>query len=196
MFASRRRWVPSPTPASTSTKSRCGRWSIRQRSCRWNIRQRSCPWNIRQRSCPWSRPPCNEGVPMEADAGPCAYAVLANLMGLAGVVLLAFPAWYVAHYALLSARLAGKRDTLGKGLDTIAENTQKELATLRDAWGMGKFAALVLGTLAAGGSYLLSLVGSFACPGRSEEHTSELQSLMRISYAVFCLKKKKTKLNR
>src|SRR3546814_7558595 len=31
----------------------------------------------------------------------------------------------------------------------------------------------------------------FAQPGRSEEHTSELQSLMRISYAVFCLKKKK-----
>src|SRR3546814_10750160 len=28
--------------------------------------------------------------------------------------------------------------------------------------------------------------------GRSEEHTSELQSLMRISYAVFCLKKKRT----
>src|SRR3546814_9806334 len=28
-------------------------------------------------------------------------------------------------------------------------------------------------------------------PSRSEEHTSELQSLMRISYAVFCLKKKK-----
>src|SRR3546814_2945461 len=28
---------------------------------------------------------------------------------------------------------------------------------------------------------------------RSEEHTSELQSLMRISYAVFCLKKKRTK---
>src|SRR3546814_12700468 len=31
---------------------------------------------------------------------------------------------------------------------------------------------------------------------RSEEHTSELQSLMRISYAVFCLKKKKTYTNR
>src|SRR3546814_9682200 len=30
-------------------------------------------------------------------------------------------------------------------------------------------------------------------PWRSEEHTSELQSLMRISYAVFCLKKKKHK---
>src|SRR3546814_9753281 len=34
-----------------------------------------------------------------------------------------------------------------------------------------------------------SYAGAFA---RSEEHTSELQSLMRISYAVFCLKKKKT----
>src|SRR3546814_6105883 len=31
--------------------------------------------------------------------------------------------------------------------------------------------------------------------GRSEEHTSELQSLMRISYAVFCLKKKKKTTN-
>src|SRR3546814_1041777 len=33
-------------------------------------------------------------------------------------------------------------------------------------------------------------------PPRSEEHTSELQSLMRISYAVFCLKKKKKKKNK
>src|SRR3546814_8151537 len=32
----------------------------------------------------------------------------------------------------------------------------------------------------------------FRVPRRSEEHTSELQSLMRTSYAVFCLKKKKT----
>src|SRR3546814_4840029 len=30
----------------------------------------------------------------------------------------------------------------------------------------------------------------YSTPNRSEEHTSELQSLMRISYAVFCLKKK------
>src|SRR3546814_4647152 len=38
---------------------------------------------------------------------------------------------------------------------------------------------------------LIACVGG----GRSEEHTSELQSLMRISYAVFCLKKKKTHIN-
>src|SRR3546814_10769613 len=36
-------------------------------------------------------------------------------------------------------------------------------------------------------------VATVGLPVRSEEHTSELQSLMRISYAVFCLKKKKTK---
>src|SRR3546814_4634047 len=35
------------------------------------------------------------------------------------------------------------------------------------------------------------LVRNGLLPPRSEEHTSELQSLMRISYAVFCLKKKK-----
>src|SRR3546814_8190791 len=36
-------------------------------------------------------------------------------------------------------------------------------------------------------------VSGSRCVHRSEEHTSELQSLMRISYAVFCLKKKKNK---
>src|SRR3546814_9695756 len=38
---------------------------------------------------------------------------------------------------------------------------------------------------------VLAVHGDLAGARRSEEHTSELQSLMRISYAVFCLKKKK-----
>src|SRR3546814_8466015 len=38
-----------------------------------------------------------------------------------------------------------------------------------------------------------ALEAHFRESGRSEEHTSELQSLMRISYAVFCLKKKNKK---
>src|SRR3546814_10796118 len=42
---------------------------------------------------------------------------------------------------------------------------------------------LIIGTMLMGGAALLF---------RSEEHTSELQSLMRISYAVFCLKNKTT----
>src|SRR3546814_1488609 len=40
-------------------------------------------------------------------------------------------------------------------------------------------------------SSLVGQAGLFASAVRSEEHTSELQSLMRISYAVFCLKKNK-----
>src|SRR3546814_3563229 len=46
--------------------------------------------------------------------------------------------------------------------------------------------------LAAGNGAALELSDRDGA-GRSEEHTSELQSLMRISYAVFCLKKKKHK---
>src|SRR3546814_3332542 len=42
---------------------------------------------------------------------------------------------------------------------------------------------------------LASLAPGASPQDRSEEHTSELQSLMRISYAVFCLKKKKTHTN-
>src|SRR3546814_3560439 len=38
----------------------------------------------------------------------------------------------------------------------------------------------------------IPLIGDAMAAFRSEEHTSELQSLMRISYAVFCLKKKNT----
>src|SRR3546814_8134057 len=42
-----------------------------------------------------------------------------------------------------------------------------------------------------GRAVLFALGEPFEIAGRSEEHTSELQSLMRLSYAVFCLKKKK-----
>src|SRR3546814_1588795 len=41
------------------------------------------------------------------------------------------------------------------------------------------------------GLWVMYYYGYTSRRGRSEEHTSELQSLMRISYAVFCLKKKK-----
>src|SRR3546814_3114318 len=44
---------------------------------------------------------------------------------------------------------------------------------------------------AIGRPHLMAMGNRTDAPGRSEEHTSELQSLMRISYAVFCLKKKK-----
>src|SRR3546814_21097570 len=55
--------------------------------------------------------------------------------------------------------------------------------TLFRSLGMAFVAALTMEH-----SIALSVAGGWL---RSEEHTSELQSLMRISYAVFCLKKKK-----
>src|SRR3546814_1752224 len=44
------------------------------------------------------------------------------------------------------------------------------------------------------GAEIIRMMHTMVGPERSEEHTSELQSLMRISYAVFCLKKKKEKI--
>src|SRR3546814_2075108 len=60
-----------------------------------------------------------------------------------------------------------------------------------DADGAATFASIACGL----GLIILSVRrGLIAQQYRSEEHTSELQSLMRISYAVFCLKKKITTL--
>src|SRR3546814_6401094 len=75
----------------------------------------------------------------------------------------------------------------------------------RDAWVEipGRGAGKINTALTFGGPQLLAetvrnLTGLpvhyYVLTGRSEEHTSELQSLMRISYAVFCLKKKKTRI--
>src|SRR3546814_9867305 len=54
----------------------------------------------------------------------------------------------------------------------------------------GVLRIILAGTVLMIGCVLVNLSGVAL---RSEEHTSELQSLMRISYAVFCLKKKKIK---
>src|SRR3546814_6846415 len=53
-----------------------------------------------------------------------------------------------------------------------------------------KLRAIPIASVATALGFQLSR-GMARCRLRSEEHTSELQSLMRISYAVFCLKKKK-----
>src|SRR3546814_3237075 len=70
--------------------------------------------------------------------------------------------------------------------DTIHARLRSEVALINE---IGRYIT------SAGGKRLrpaLVLLAARACGcRRSEEHTSELQSLMRISYAVFCLKKKK-----
>src|SRR3546814_3136962 len=80
--------------------------------------------------------------------------------------------------------------SLGFGRRCVRELLDNGIAfdavfTLEDFTAMG-----VVQELKAAGKRIPEEVGVV---GRSEEHTSELQSLMRISYAVFCLKKKKNK---
>src|SRR3546814_2123280 len=60
-------------------------------------------------------------------------------------------------------------------------------SSVSTAWGA---VSGTTNTTAASARWFDSGGAANATPGRSEEHTSELQSLMRISYAVFCLKKK------
>src|SRR3546814_8327088 len=89
----------------------------------------------------------------------------------------------------------------GRGLVNIdaRENVRREIEQLRDAIGRTEKLAPVdrrHHLLEAVDDIGIALAEGVArdlhAGNRSEEHTSELQSLMRISYAVFCLKKKNT----
>src|SRR3546814_1022948 len=99
--------------------------------------------------------------------------------------------------------------SLGRACALRAGNVQIMVSSIRDqAYGPDLFSAVgidaaasriiavksaqhfVAGFSGIAGTILLASGGGPL--ERSEEHTSELQSLMRISYAVFCLKKKKT----
>src|SRR3546814_2163466 len=83
----------------------------------------------------------------------------------------------------LQVRAGGDHAVVGEQADAAAfQRRQRIRRELRGAvGGVGRDAD---GRAAGGGDHVVH---------RSEEHTSELQSLMRISYAVFCLKKKKKK---
>src|SRR3546814_3308890 len=95
----------------------------------------------------------------------------------------------MAHEALLaaldqrreSARRMGGEAKLAKRRERGQLNAEERLAALVD---QGSF--LEVGLLGASAVFEEDVPRT----PRSEEHTSELQSLMRISYAVFCLKKK------
>src|SRR3546814_1655669 len=78
----------------------------------------------------------------------------------------------------------------GQIYDAVGADIERELAAGRRVV-LSAFSAGALDRLAN----LLQEHAGIAGETRSEEHTSELQSLMRISYAVFCLKKKNTKHN-
>src|SRR3546814_4235447 len=78
----------------------------------------------------------------------------------------------------------------------LADIGERALALLVDAHVPGERHLGVLDAVerrvgAVAGALQLADLQALVADLRSEEHTSELQSLMRISYAVFCLKKKK-----
>src|SRR3546814_9627725 len=86
-----------------------------------------------------------------------------------------FPYTTLFRSARLLALVADNADTIGK-----AERRLRVAVRAREIAGRGR--RRIADRPAA--------TGIDPIPARSEEHTSELQSLMRISYAVFCLKKK------
>src|SRR3546814_8390453 len=80
----------------------------------------------------------------------------------------------------------------GAGLSPERDGSWAFKWGLRGQSAFGYFGCRFRGCRARGpGRIGAAAIGAW--PRRSEEHTSELQSLMRISYAVFCLKKKKNK---
>src|SRR3546814_4189227 len=103
-------------------------------------------------------------------------------------------------------------DLVGRFLETLeteVPHLQKETARIVGLCAIGGVTVALLVVLLYGGlrgDWMAALLAGVATAMsllpeefpvvltifRSEEHTSELQSLMRISYAVFCLKKKKT----
>src|SRR3546814_6874783 len=84
-----------------------------------------------------------------------------------------------AHITLFHQLPPSCLDELDRLFRRIAADTPPPTAMLREVYSLGQGVAFRIES-----PDLLAI--------RSDEHTSELQSLMRISYAVFCLKKKKT----
>src|SRR3546814_3274168 len=87
------------------------------------------------------------------------------------------------------------RERSGAGIGAMALAVITQLMALASSCRSGKASSQKRAALCGSSRRYSALMGGYrhSVVLRSEEHTSELQSLMRISYAVFCLKKKQTK---
>src|SRR3546814_8106940 len=108
---------------------------------------------------------------------------------LAGLIAVADPIKTSTPAAIAALHAAGLRIVMATGDGLSTANAVARQLGIDEVHGEVRPAdkiALVQRLKAAGRTVAM------AGDGRSEEHTSELQSLMRNSYAVFCLKKKKS----
>src|SRR3546814_7448342 len=126
-------------------------------------------------------------------AGLCLYGVSMAMMVHADLGL---DPWNVLHQGL-SPRIGL---SFGQTVNLVGLAVLVLWWPLRQKPGLGTVLNIVvIGTVTDIALVLLptpeAYVAQIALLGRSEEHTSELQSLMRISYAVLCLKKKNNKQN-
>src|SRR3546814_4527036 len=101
----------------------------------------------------------------------------------------------------MKARLLGNHRREQRGFENVEGKAQAKIArTLEQQAGEPAVAAdmKLIGHMAGRQRHAIEVGdvpgGKDMPPRRSEEHPSELQSLMRISYAVFCLKKKNNKI--
>src|SRR3546814_9381922 len=93
--------------------------------------------------------------------------------------------------ARLQNRRIAEASELAAAARDRAEDTRREVVSdFEQAWAQWSAANARLTTTLGDTLPALEAVERALEARRSEEHTSELQSLMRISYAVFCLKKK------
>src|SRR3546814_5096326 len=96
----------------------------------------------------------------------------------------------------LQSKLGAAHVDFRLGLDVFTDDALQDVHTIVLSPGLSPLQEPIKSFLALAAARQIQVVGEielFAralADMRSEEHTSELQSLMRISYAVFCLKKK------
>src|SRR3546814_4402491 len=121
----------------------------------------------------------------------------ASATGAAELAVSGLNAWYGESHVLHGMEFEVRR---GEVVTLLGRNGAGKTTTMKAVMGMIPDRK---GSIRFGGTELIGMpsnkiarLGLAFCPEergifKSEEHTSELQSLMRISYAVFCLKKKK-----
>src|SRR3546814_3151933 len=104
--------------------------------------------------------------------------------GLAAVAVASVPLW-IGLFATLRGQRSNRLEWLGLGIGFVG------VLRLNAGSSLTASPTALVALLVAPVAWAFGSVWSKGRDLRSEEHTSELQSLMRISYAVFCLKKQK-----